>query len=368
MKINILDAGIRYRAGHHYDYGLKLARQLSSEGHDVHVYAGVDLQDDAEADFQAVCAISKLFNAFPYQDPEQADFYAGELVQHSRERVSLAQDLMSVREADLWIWPTMRPQEIEACVWRNVTVPMVGCVYWDPGIEARTIEAMRWRAALIAARDRGLKLSLASVESELRHRFMPILADRIFAVVPQPVDGPPIPEPKAKLQRIGFFGHQREEKGSAVMEHLVSQLVSEGFAITIHNSYTHAEIPSIPGVDTLGYVEDLSIPISQCDLVVLPYDVERYRARGSGILVECMALGIPVTAPFGTLPGRIIERFGVGPLFNARAKSAIYRSIKFAEQNYAKYAANAHRTALQFSRQNGVARFAADLIKASGAQ
>lgn len=365
MKINILDAGIRYRAGHHYDYGLKLARQYSSEGHDIHVYAGADLQEDAEGDFQAVGAVSKLFSAAPYQSTELADSYAGELVQHGRDRGSLAQDLTSVREADLWIWPTLRPAEIEACIWRKVTTPIVGLVYWDPGIEACSIEAMLWRAALVAARDTGLNLTLASVESELRHRFVPILAEGKFAVIAQPVDGPPISEPKSKLQRIGFFGHQREEKGSALMEQLVPQLVGEGFAITIHNSFTQAEIPPIPGVDMLGYVEDLSVPIAQCDFVVLPYDVERYRARGSGILVECLALGIPVTAPFGTLPGRTVERFGVGPLFNGNGKSAIYRSIKFAERNFAKFAANAHRTAQQYARHNGIARFAADLIKAS---
>lgn len=365
MKINILDAGIRYRAGHHYDYGLKLARQLSSDGHDVHVYAAADLDAETEAEFQSVGAVSKLFTAIPYQNCDDVDPYAGEFILHTRERTSIAHNLSDIRAADLWIWPTIRPQEIEACVGRKITVPMIGCVYWDPGVEAQTIEAMRWRAALVLARDSGLKLTLASVEAELRHRFMPILADQRFAVLGQPVDGPPIPEPKTKLHRIGFFGHQREEKGIAVMEPLVTQLLDEGFAITIHNSFTEAEIAPIPGVDMLGFVDDLSVPIAQCDFVVLPYDVERYRARGSGILVECLALGIPVTAPFGTLPGRTIERFGVGPLFNARAKSAIYRSIKIAEGKFATYAANAHRTAKQFSKHNGVARFAADLLTAA---
>ena len=106
---------------------------------------------------------------------------------------------------------------------------------------------MRWRAALVAARNSGLKLTLASVEGELRHRFMPILADGRFAVLGQPVDGPPIPKPKMKLQRIGFFGHQREEKGSAMMERLLSHLVGEGFSNASPQQFYRSQDPAHPG-------------------------------------------------------------------------------------------------------------------------
>jgi hypothetical protein len=121
----------------------------------------------------------------------------------------------------------------------------------------------------------------------------------------------------------------------------------------------------VPGVDLLEYVEDIAVPIAECDLIVLPYDVQQYRARGSGILMECLALGIPVTAPVGTLPGRTIERLGVGPLFTGNSEGLIYQAIQASKRNYPAYAANAHRTAQQFCKRNGVAPFASALLAAA---
>ena len=365
MKINLLDAGIAYRAGHHYDYGLKVLKHYAEAGHDVHVYGYSELDEAAAGDFKEFGGVTKLFRISPYLDAKDYDWYAGELVQARRETVSIVEELASVRDADIWIWPTIRPAEIDACVIRGTKVPMIGCVYWDPGIEARSIEAQLWRNALMSAQGTGLQLTLASVEAELRHRFMPIVPNGRFALVPHPVDGPPIPEPKTALKRIGFFGHQREEKGSKVMEPLLKHLVADGYSITFHNSYSQAASPKVSGVDLLDYAEDIAVPIAQCDLVVLPYDILRYRARGSGILMECLALGIPVTAPVGTLPGRLIEQYRLGPLFTESQVKPIYQAIKATERNYGRFAANAHRAAKRFCERNGVGRFASALLSAA---
>lgn len=365
MKINILDAGISYRAGHHYDYGLKLFRHYTQAGHDVHVYGFSGMTDEVERDFRELGPVTKLFRAQQYRYSSEYDWYAPEIVQYRRESASFAEDLRSVREADVWLWPTILAQQIDACATVGVKAPVVGCVYWEPGIEARSVEAMLWRDALLAAEEAGLRLTLASVESELRHRFMPIVANGRFNVLPHPVDGPPIAEPKSALKRIGFFGHQRDEKGLRMMKPLLSRLVGDGYKITFHNSDRDCPVPNVAGVDMLEYVEDIAVPIAECDFVVLPYDVERYRARGSGILMECLALGIPVTAPIGTLPARIIERLGVGPLFTANSTDLIYRAIKAAKRRYPAFAANAHRVAGEFCRRNGVAPFASALLAAA---
>jgi hypothetical protein len=365
MKINILDAGISYRAGHHYDYGLKILKHYAKTGHDVHVYGHSGMDDETAAEFEEFGQVTRLFRTSPYEPAEEYDWYAGEIVQHRKEAAIIADELQSIREADIWIWPTIRPQEIEACVMRAVRTPMVGCVYWDPGVESGSIAAKLWRSALVSAHAAGLNLTLGSVEAELRHRFMPIVANGRFVVVPHPVDGPRIPEPKAKLKRIGFFGHQREEKGSSIVKPLLSRLVQDGYSITFQNSFHQAESPDVPGVDLLKFAKDIAVPIAECDLVVLPYDVQNYRARGSGILMECLALGIPVTAPVGTLPGRIVEQYAVGSIFSETSPRPIYRAIKIAERNYAALAANAYRVAGQFCERNGVAHFASALLAAA---
>ena len=365
MKINILDAGIRYRAGHHYDYGLKLARELVAAGHDVHVYGSTVIDEDVVADFSAVAPISKHFNVWPHTVPERYDFYAGAFIKHRVEPPVIAQDLMKVRRADLWIFPTMWTQEIVACAFLGVKVPVVGCVYWDPGIEWKSDEAQFLRSALVLAQSTKVDITLTSVEPEMRDRFLPIIPNGKFITVPQPVDGTPPSAPKKTLKRIGFFGHQRIEKGTSVLKSLMPQLVSEGYSITYPDSFKEIKLPDLPGVERLGYVGDIAEPIAQCDLVVLPYDVDRYRARGSGIVVECLALGVPVTAPLGTLPGRTIAAYGVGPLFSVPRGQPVYQAIKTADRDFATFAKKAHQTAKHFSAQNGSARFASALLAAA---
>lgn len=81
--------------------------------------------------------------------------------------------------------------------------------------------------------------------------------------------------------------------------------------------------------------------------------------------MECLALGVPVTAPVGTLPGRTVEQYGVGSLFMETSPRPIYRAIKVVESNYAAVAANSYRVAGNFCKRNGVAQFAQALLAAA---
>jgi hypothetical protein len=365
MKINILDAGIRHLAGHHYDYGIKLVRELVSAGHDLHVYGASLMEDEVAANFGALAPVSKHFTIWPHTLPEKYDFYAGSFVQHRVEPPVIARDLMKVRSADLWIFPTIWAQEIAACAIMGVDVPVVGCVYWDPGIEWKSDDARFLRSALLLAHSARVDITLTSVEPEMRNRFLPIMPDGNFVTVPQPVDGPPLPEAKKELKRIGFFGHQRAEKGTTVLQRLLPRLIQDGYSITYQDSFTKIDLPDLPGVERLGFVPDIAEAIAECDLVILPYDVDPYRARGSGIVVECLALGVPVTAPVGTLPGRTIAKHGVGPLFSIPRAQPVYNAIKVADRNFATFATNAHKTAVHFAARNGSARFANALVAAA---
>lgn len=365
MKINYLDSGLRFRAGHHLEYALRLLRQLEASGHDVHVYGFAEMDQDV-ADRLERFGVTRLFRNFVHAPPEDYDKYAGEIVQYHSDAAAVALDLGKVREADGWIWPLIRPQDIAACAALRVEVPMVGCVFWDPGVETRTIAAQLWRDALVRARDAGLKLMLGSFEPELRQRFMPIVPNGRFAVLPQPVEAKPLPAPRTALKRIGFFGHQRDEKEAQGMTALLAQLVARGFHVTFQNSSHYKASPRVKGVETIGFVDDLSAEIAKCDLVVLPYDIANYHARDSGLLVEALALGIPVTAPFGTLPGRIIEAARVGPLFVSNETPSILRAVQSAVRNYAYFARNAHRHAIDYTARNNSVRCAAAMVEALG--
>lgn len=365
MKVNILDPDLSERSGHHFDFDRKLARYLFETGHEVHIYGPARMADDAVADLSVFGSVTKLLGTFKYSSPEYYDAYAGELVLFQHASAVLAEQLRSVANADAWIWPTMRSHYLGACTRRGVEGTVVGCIHHDPGIEANSLAAMLWRFALVSAHQAQQRYTVGSIEPELRHRFLPLIPDCRFPLFPQPFDGPPIAEPKAALERIGFFGFQRPEKGSLLMDELIGRLVADGYRVSVHNTNRGYQGPEHPQVELLGFVEDLAEPIAACDLVVLPYDMVQYRTTGSGILAQCLALGIPVAGPFGTLPGRTIEQAGVGPLFTALNADVIYRTIKTAERNYAAFARQAHRFAGQFVQRNGSAKFAEALLAAA---
>ena len=359
MKINILDAGLAERAGHHYEFDLKLARGLVAEGHDLHVYGFKGMLQETFAEFADVAPVTRLFSHFHYSDVTAFDPYSPQAVAFHKQSLGYAADLAQVREADLWIWPTFDLEQLMACAMVETKARVVGSVHYDPGFEARTISALLWRLALVTAHEKGVELILGSVEPELRHRYMPILPDKRFAVFPQPFDGPSRTEPSPALKRIGFFGYQRGEKGTSVIDPLMMKLAEEGYEVVYHNSNKAAGYtpPKHPRIESIGFVDDLAVPIAGCDLVVLPYDPEQYRIKGSGILAQALALGIPATAPFGTLPGRTIEQFQAGQLFGSLTPQAIFATIRFMDRNYARFAANAIRAGEVFAKQHGAERF-----------
>src|SRR5690606_20127149 len=123
---------------------------------------------------------------------------------------------------------------------------------------------------------------------------------------------------------------QREDKGSRLLTRLLSRLIEDGYEILFQDSGN--EIPkhiNHPKITVLDFLDDMASQLRQCDLVVLPYDLASYRVRGSGILVSCLSLGIPVVGPYDTIPGHTIERFQVGPLFGRVHPDAILAAVRY---------------------------------------
>lgn len=368
MKVNLLDDGLGERAGHHYDFDLKLARSLVAAGHDVHVYGFKGMLNEAFAEFQAVAPTTKLFRYFHYALSEDFDPYAPQVIAFHKLSEAYAADLQMVRDADLWVWPTIDLEQLMGCALAGRGTPMVGCVHYDPAFESRSVTAQLWRLALVTAYDKNLPFTLGSIEPELRHRFIPILTNKRFAVFPQPFDGPGRTVPSPALKRIGIFGYQRGEKGTAVLAPLVERLVADGYTVVYQDSSAAGAYvpPEHPLIERLGFVEDIAVPIASCDLIVLPYGPEQYRTKGSGILAQALALGVPTIAPFGTIPGRTVEEFQVGQLFGAVTPAGIHATIRFMDRHYARFAKNAIRAGEVFAKKHGTERFMSSMLSFAG--
>jgi hypothetical protein len=362
MKINIVDPGLIEKAGHHFDFDRKLLRHFSEAGHDVTLFAYIGLADDAATDLRAHGRVETPLRVFQYGNPQARDRYASALDTFLRNSEILAEDLRALAPADVWIWPSFRAFNLYGCALAGLGEPVAGCIHVDPGIEARTTGAMLWRAAFLAASRHGLRYTVGSIEPELRHRFTAIIPDGRFAIFPQPFDGPPIDDPRTELKRVGVFGQQRAEKGTRRLSSLFERLVADGYSVTLQNSNPRYRDSLHPRVEVLPFVEDFAVPMRDCDLIVLPYDIDSYAGKGSGILAQALVLGIPVAGPLGTLPGRIIEKYQLGPLFGVSTAEAIYAAVKLAHANYPRYAGNAFSAAHGIGKQHGSKQFAEALL------
>lgn len=129
---------------------------------------------------------------------------------------------------------------------------------------------------------------------------------------------------RAGRPRIGYFGESREEKGFGLMMEAAEALGGESgmeFVVQryVRNGYETGgagwaargseRVRILEGVlDREEYYREFLA----CDAVVLPYRLDRYAARNSGILTDALAVGIPVLTTRGSWMEKQVDRFGAG--------------------------------------------------------
>ena len=69
------------------------------------------------------------------------------------------------------------------------------------------------------------------------------------------------------------------------------------------------------------------------DLIVLPYQVERYVSRTSGILAEAICAGVPALVPQGTWLADQVRRHGAGIVYDALADDGAEQGTRQALQS-----------------------------------
>jgi glycosyltransferase involved in cell wall biosynthesis len=99
----------------------------------------------------------------------------------------------------------------------------------------------------------------------------------------------------------------------------------------------------------------------------MPYDIAGYDVHGSGILMESAASGVPVVGPFSTLPGRIVEEYGIGTLFMECTEDAIFDAVLAAHRDFARYAQAAFQISRRWRQVHGTDQLAAALLRAYAA-
>ncbi len=348
-RISLLDHGLAGRTGHHFDLTLNLARRLSAAGHRVSVAGHRSATPDLRAGFEeAGIRFIPLFADSP-RAPEVQDPVHGWDARVDRK----ARELAGLGGADLWLFPTLTADLFAAHVRLDAPPPMAGLLHELP--EARGPGAAElWSRACRAGRQRSLRVAIGAIDPDLAARTEGLEVQTF----PVPWDGPPRSDHPGRPRRIGFFGHQRRERGLDRLPALVSSLLHGGYEVVLHDSRGRLPPLQHPLLQVRnGFLSDLGAEVRGCDLVVCPMDPRRYRMRLSGVVLQAVACGVPFVLPEGTLSARRFAAGGACQAYPERDPEGPRAAVQAVALDYPRFARAAAGQALTWQEHHGEARF-----------
>ena len=183
-----------------------------------------------------------------------------------------------------------------------------------------------------AARRRDIRLVADSEGLAAEYRQLTTLPVTALPIPHMLSERRPRPQP-GRITRIGYFGEARREKGFECLvqaieilgkadhctpfELVVQSYVRAGFeeqgaaaACARLGTARFANVRVLEGsLDTQRFYDEFLA----CDAVLMPYVVERYRTRNSGVFADALAAGIAVVVTRGTwMQEQLAQGFGAG--------------------------------------------------------
>ncbi len=360
MHVSIMDPGLANRVGHHFDQDLRIARALIASGHHVDVHAAANVAPEVAQAFAAPgVSLHATFRAGAYHHPLPGEDSWG--LWQDRAAVT-ADDLARLGPADVAFWPSLTPTHFLAMVRVPHGAQMIGGldghINWATSLGAELLASGR-----DAARALGGRLHLGAYDRTIADVYRPLLDGLAIGRLPVPYDGHPAP-PAQKVGRIGFFGHQRGERGGNLIPDIAAALLQRGFKLTLQDSSARLKMKrDHPDVAVLGFVDDFPRALAACDLIVWPSDPQYYAARSSGVVWEAIASGRPLVVPSLCLPAQIALHAGAAAFFHQPTARSVLRGIDEAIATYPALARRATEQARRWQATEGTARLAAALVR-----
>lgn len=176
---------------------------------------------------------------------------------------------------------------------------------------------------------------------------------------------------------LGFLGQQREEKGYNLLPAITQSLRRKncGVRILVHDGdvaerAATRRIRELAANDPLVEFHHRSADpamwrelMDRTDLIVLPYEPNRYRASYSAVAVEAVSAGIPMVVPCGTtMESLALEYQGGATSFEQWEPEAVCQGIRQAVASFETLSDLAHSGAAAWARRNGVKPFVDRLL------
>jgi|GEM_PF-2397708 len=327
MRVFIIDPSLRVLGGHHLSQAKCLLAESSAMGIPCTILGNLSAEPRTLG-----LSIWRHFRISGYGAVEHDEH---DQKYTAKKNQILYQDLKWLssrlfRGGNLVLFPAVtRNQVLGICRWiarlegKGLTSPRVAiCLMFPPDWPASPSSSQTeaiYRQA-VACLSPGAKVIWTCETADLAEAFEPIIGCRPIVL---PVVLLPDKKYLATATRedqllpanpvVSVLGCSRAEKGSLMVPEIVKRVVqmrpSARFTLQAQSESTRDEnalaeayqkLRPAPRIVRGSVTQDAFVQLlEKTDLLLLPYDAENYKQRGSGLANQATALGIPIVAPTG---------------------------------------------------------------------
>jgi glycosyltransferase involved in cell wall biosynthesis len=390
MHFYYLDPGLRNDLGHHANSCRLITGELRDLGVGLSVFAHTAIEPALRAELRAAAHFRRhTYTAFDF-DP-----VAGWLTSFTLAATDTAHDLARLPPPDpddiVYLNSAQAPQLMAMLTWMrglpHGRTPHVMIEFGtDPGVDLerapggvrvvvrdvrRDPRAVLYRhaASLLNDVDRS-RLHLFTFDSRSSQLYGFVLKTGV-GVLPLPHIARTEVRSRvgAKPVTVAVLGHQRPDKGYALVPDIVERLLEQrpDIRLLIHNgapnemAETQLKVRALlDGRPQITVDERLAGPeiwqglLRQSDLILCPYPAWRFASAYSAVAAEAVACAIPLVVPAYTTLSELVERYGGGgTTFATHDAPAIVAAVIEALDRFDELAGIADRGALRWHATMG---------------
>ncbi len=399
MQFFYVDPGLRSDLGHHANSCRMITRELRQRG----IHAQIFAHNSIDAGLRAELGAAPHFRWWTYGT---ADFdpIAGWLTSFMRIATETAQDLANLPAMgfeDIVYLNSSQPPQLMALLQWLLTLPaarrpsVITEFGTGPGLDHEVVPdglrvhlrdprsdpravLYRFAAGLIPALQNN-RLHLFTFEAMSSQLYGYLLKTPV-AVLPLPHAA--LAPGKTRVRKrpitVSVLGHQRPEKGFALVPEIVELLLASRSDITllVHNGDPTNMVATQQKLRELARIhprleldERAAGPalwqqlLQRSDLILCPYPVWNFTSAYSAVAAEAVAEGIPLVVPANTTLSALLTQYGGGgTMFAPHEPAAIVRAALQAIDQFDELAEIATRGSVEWHKNMGAKKMVEALL------
>ncbi|MDB5488285.1 MAG: hypothetical protein JWQ58_2000 [Reyranella sp.] len=338
MKALIVDPAVHSPGGHHYGAVKRLQAELSRLGIEAPCLGSAFAESDAVRDLACAPSFQSLVYGRDYSEPKQFELSVAQMsreLSQAMRRHGAWPDILILPCCDQVLAASVA-QALRRRLWKPAPQILMWLLYGPHHLlapehraaEALGSESRRAFTSLLEATGERQRIA-AYCETDAMAAFYRKLLPFDVSVAPGAGMALPVPAPASLATdqstadrasadhwpNVTMIGFANRSKGYRLLPEAIQKMLSQDntSTFTIHGIVAGSDAEDEAWIfdrlgemgariatrcDVLSEADYIGL-LRRADLLLLPYDPEIYRARGSSVFTEARRMGIPVVAPSG---------------------------------------------------------------------